>query len=113
MIVVSSFFSGPRRRLCGSALRFLGSAEFPTHPIYLELVIRPQAQDTVYTERFAGGWPINAPHRVLRSCAGTAEASGGEIVGGQLQSTGQRRPLRRFQRTLGQPPTCPAMWRRG
>jgi len=81
--------------------RFLGSAEFPTHPIYLELVIRAQAQDTVYTDRFAGGWPINAPHRVLRSCLDAAEAFEGEIVGERVQPTGERRPLRRFQGDFG------------
>src|SRR5436853_5485 len=29
--------------------RFLGAAEFPTHPVYLDGLVRAQAQDTVYT----------------------------------------------------------------
>ncbi len=77
--------------------RFLGAAEFPTNPLYLDGLVRAQAQDTVYTQRFALGFP-NAPHRVLRSCLEAAEAFEGEVVGEEVQpSTGERSTLRRFQ----------------
>jgi NAD(P)H-dependent flavin oxidoreductase YrpB (nitropropane dioxygenase family) len=76
--------------------RFLGAAEFPTHPRYLERLVASQAQDTVYTDRFAGGFP-NAPHRVLRSCLEAAQAFDGEVVGEELQPAGEPVPLRRFQ----------------
>jgi nitronate monooxygenase len=77
--------------------RFLGAAEFPTHPVYLDGLVRAQAQDTVYTERFAGGWTINAPHRVLRSSLEAAEAFEGEIVAEAVQPTGEHVPIRRFR----------------
>jgi NAD(P)H-dependent flavin oxidoreductase YrpB (nitropropane dioxygenase family) len=81
--------------------RFLGAAEYPTHPIYLDGLVRAQAQDTVYTQRFsAGGWRITAPHRVLRSGLEAAEAFEGEIIGEEIQPTGERVPVRRFQGDL-------------
>jgi NAD(P)H-dependent flavin oxidoreductase YrpB (nitropropane dioxygenase family) len=81
--------------------RFLAAAEFPTHPVYLDELLRAGPQDTVYTDRFAGGWRINAPHRVLRSSLEAADAFEGDVVADQLdQITGERSPIRRFRGDL-------------
>jgi nitronate monooxygenase len=84
--------------------RFVAAAEFPAHPIYTDGLVRAAAQDTVYTQRFAIGFP-NAPHRVLRSSLEAAEAFEGEVVAERVHPiTGQRFPIRRFQGDL--PPTA-------
>ncbi len=44
--------------------RFLLAEEARVHPRYQELLRAATEADTLYTERFSGGWP-NAPHRVL------------------------------------------------
>src|SRR5438874_8162719 len=63
--------------------RFVAAAEFPGHPVYTDGLVRAAAQDTVYTQRFAIGFP-NAPHRVLRSSLEAAEAFEGEVVAEQV-----------------------------
>jgi NAD(P)H-dependent flavin oxidoreductase YrpB (nitropropane dioxygenase family) len=75
--------------------RFLAAAEAAPHPVYLEALLRARAQDTVYTDAFAVGWP-EAPHRVLRSCVAAARAFAGEVVGEQLWE-GERRPWARYE----------------
>lgn len=82
----------------------MGAAEFPTHLVYLDGFVQARAQDAVCTERFAGGWTINAPHRVLRSSLEAAEAFDGDMVAERVDSTtGERSPVYRFQGDL--PPT--------
>jgi NAD(P)H-dependent flavin oxidoreductase YrpB (nitropropane dioxygenase family) len=77
--------------------RFLAAEEAEAHPAYVQALIAARPQDTVYTEAFGAGWPINAPHRVLRSCLQAAEAFPGEVVGeGRDYYTGQRYPIVRF-----------------
>lgn len=44
--------------------RFLLTDEARVHPRYQELLSAASEADTLYTERFSGGWP-DAPHRVL------------------------------------------------
>jgi NAD(P)H-dependent flavin oxidoreductase YrpB (nitropropane dioxygenase family) len=48
--------------------RFVASAESSAAPEYKQRIVRAQAEDTVYTLLFDGGWP-DAPHRVLRNKA--------------------------------------------
>jgi NAD(P)H-dependent flavin oxidoreductase YrpB (nitropropane dioxygenase family) len=80
--------------------RFVAAAEFPAHPVYLDGLVRAQAQDTVYTERFAVGFP-NAPHRVLRSGLEAAEAFQGDVVAQQVHpTTGERISIQRFEGDL-------------
>jgi hypothetical protein len=56
--------------------------------------------DTVYTQRFAIGFP-DAPHRVLRSSLDAAEAFEGDVVAEQVDPiTGERVSIRRFQGDL-------------
>jgi len=77
--------------------RFLAAPEAEAPPPYLDALIAARAHDTVYTEAFPGGWPITAPHRLLRSCIAAAEAFPEEVVGeGENYLTGQRFPVTRF-----------------
>ena len=78
--------------------RFLAAEETEAHPAYVNALIEARPQDTVYTEAFRVGWPINAPHRLLRSCLQAAEAFQGEIVGEGIDYyTGQRYSIGRFE----------------
>jgi NAD(P)H-dependent flavin oxidoreductase YrpB (nitropropane dioxygenase family) len=78
--------------------RFVAAAEHPAHPVYVEALLRSEPQDTIHTERFSGGWRINAPHRVLRSSLEAAEAFEGDLVGERIRvSDGARLPIARFQ----------------
>ena len=77
--------------------RFVAAAEAGAPPAYLGALIAARAHDTVYTEAFRIGWPINAPHRLLRSCIAASESFPDDIVGeGENYLTGQRFPVRRF-----------------
>lgn len=49
---------------CGTA--FLAAREADVHPLYLESLLRAEAEDTVLTTAFDVGWP-DAPHRVIRN----------------------------------------------
>lgn len=49
---------------CGTV--FLAAQEADVHPVYLDRLIAAEAEDTVLTTAFDGGWP-DAPHRVLRN----------------------------------------------
>jgi nitronate monooxygenase len=81
--------------------RFVAAEETGAHPSYVAALIAAEAEDTVYTEAFAGGWPVNAPHRVLRSSVEAAEAFAGEVVGETLNPyTGSRKSVRRFEAAL-------------
>ena len=78
--------------------RFVAAEEAEAHPAYVNALIAARPQDTVYTEEFRVGWPINAPHRLLRSCLHAAEAFQGEVVGeGMDYYTGKRFPIGRFE----------------
>jgi NAD(P)H-dependent flavin oxidoreductase YrpB (nitropropane dioxygenase family) len=46
--------------------RFLASTEAFAHPRFKQRVLEANAEDTVYSTLFDGGWP-DAPHRTLRS----------------------------------------------
>ncbi len=64
---------------------------------YLDALVAARARDTVYTEAFRVGWPITAPHRLLRSCIGAAADVPEEVVGeGENVLTGKRFPVYRF-----------------
>ncbi|MFZ1023129.1 MAG: nitronate monooxygenase [Thermoplasmata archaeon] len=76
--------------------RFLGAAESAAHPEYVQALIRADARDTVYTDKFAIGWP-HAPHRVLRSCLEAVEAFDGDVVGEFVEPNAPPTPIRRFQ----------------
>ncbi len=77
--------------------RFLAAEEANAHPTYLAALFAARARDTVHTEAFFGGWPITAPHRLLRSCVAAAEAFPGAVVGeGEDILTGERYPVARF-----------------
>lgn len=77
--------------------RFVAAEEAEAHPAYVNALIAAEANDTVFTDRFSGGWP-DAPHRVLRSSLQAAEAFEGEVVGELFNVlTATNVPLRRFQ----------------
>jgi nitronate monooxygenase len=77
--------------------RFAATEEAGAHPEYLAALIAATAEDTVYTDLFAVGWP-DAPHRCLRSSVAAAQAFAGEVVAeGVDRYTGERYPIRRFQ----------------
>jgi NAD(P)H-dependent flavin oxidoreductase YrpB (nitropropane dioxygenase family) len=78
--------------------RFVAAEEAEAHPLYVNALIAARPQDTVYTEAFGAGWPINAPHRLLRSCLQAAESFKGEVVGeGMDYYTGERYSIGRFE----------------
>ena len=78
--------------------RFVAAEEAEAHPAYVNALIEARPQDTVYTEAFRVGWPINAPHRLLQSCLQAAEVFQGEVVGeGSNYYTGQRYSIGRFE----------------
>lgn len=77
--------------------RFAAAVEAGAHPTYQQALVRSEAQDTVYTDEFATGWP-DAPHRVTRASLEAARAFTGDVVGQrQLRDTGEWAPVRRLQ----------------
>jgi hypothetical protein len=61
-------------------------------------LIAAEPEDTVYTDVFALGWPITAPHRVLRSSVVAAEACPDDVVGANpVNEHGERTPIHRFE----------------
>ena len=77
--------------------RFLAAPEAETPRAYLDALVAARARDTVYTEAFRVGWPITAPHRLLRSCIEAAADVPEEVVGeGENVLTGKRFPVYRF-----------------
>jgi NAD(P)H-dependent flavin oxidoreductase YrpB (nitropropane dioxygenase family) len=94
--------------------RLIAAEEAEAHPTYVKALIAARPQDTIYTEAFPGSWPINAPHRVLRSCLEAAEAFQGEVVGEGIDYlTGEQFPLKRFGTravTKSYTGTIEAMW---
>ncbi len=78
--------------------RFVAAHEAGAHPVWVQALIGATAEDTVYTSKFAGGWP-DAPHRVLQSSLTAAEAFEGETVGENLNLLGDRVTVSRFGST--------------
>jgi NAD(P)H-dependent flavin oxidoreductase YrpB (nitropropane dioxygenase family) len=77
--------------------RFIAASESDAHPTYVQALIAAEAGDTIFTERFAGGWP-DAPHRVLRSSLQAAEAFDGDVVGERVSPLdATKMPIARFQ----------------
>ncbi len=77
--------------------RFVAAEEAEAHPTYVQALFAARPEDTIYTEAFRVGWPINAPHRLLRSCIGAAETFPGDVIGeGENLLTGRRFPVTRF-----------------
>ena len=79
--------------------RFIAAEEPEAHPMYVEALIAARAQDTIVTQAFNTGWPVEYEAiRVLRSTLEAAQAFEGEIVGeNQSPLTGERYPMRRFE----------------
>ena len=81
--------------------RFLATDEAGIHPTYLAALIAARAEDTVLTEAYEIGWPITAPHRVLRSSIETADTFTGEVVGEKPHPyTGEVAPIGRFEKVV-------------
>jgi NAD(P)H-dependent flavin oxidoreductase YrpB (nitropropane dioxygenase family) len=74
--------------------RFIASPEADAHPDYVGAVLAADGGDTELTETFSVMWP-DAPHRVLRSCIGAAQASEAEIVG-EVEIAGEMTPVPRL-----------------
>ncbi len=84
---------------CGAAgarlgTRFLASNESGAHPDYVRAVLAASAGDTCLTEAFSVMWP-DAPHRVLTSSIGAAEALADPVVGETRQGD-QSLPVQRL-----------------
>jgi len=77
--------------------RFVAAEEAEAHPRYVEALIAARPTDTVRSDTFALDYP-GAPHRALRSSVAAAEAFQGDVVGEVLSSSGDRVPVRRFQK---------------
>ena len=81
--------------------RFLAAEEAGIHPAYRAALIAAEAEDTVLTEAYATGWPISAPHRVLRSGVEAAEAFAGDVVGEKPNPySGAVAPIGRFEKVV-------------
>lgn len=74
--------------------RFVASPESGAHPRYKQALVSAGAEDTVLTETFAIWWP-DAPHRVLRSAVGAAEALVDEQAG-NVSGAGEPFSIPRF-----------------
>lgn len=77
--------------------RFVAAAEAEAHPRYVAALIAASPADTVRSDTFALDYP-GAPHRALRSSIAAAEAFPGDIVGEVATPSGDRVPVRRFQK---------------
>lgn len=79
--------------------RFIAAEEPQAHPTFVKALIAAEADDTIVTQAFNSGWPVEyEAMRILRSSLEAAQAFEGEIVGeNQNPFTGERFPLRRFE----------------
>jgi NAD(P)H-dependent flavin oxidoreductase YrpB (nitropropane dioxygenase family) len=77
--------------------RFIAAEEAEAHPRYVEALIAATPTDTVRSDTFALDYP-GAPHRALRSSVAAAQAFQGDVVGEVLSPSGDRVPVRRFQK---------------
>jgi nitronate monooxygenase len=76
--------------------RLVAAEEANAHPVYVDALIKAEAEDTILTEAFSLGWP-KAPHRVLRSSLETAQRFKGDIVARRSLPTGDVDEIRRFE----------------
>ena len=65
--------------------RFVAAVEAGAHPEYVERLVQAEAQDTVLTGVFKGGWP-DAPHRVLRASVEAALACKDDVIAEGMES---------------------------
>src|SRR5215207_7326674 len=77
--------------------RFVAAEEAEAHPRYVEALIAARPTDTLRSDTFALDFP-GAPHRALRSSISAVEAFQGDVVGEVLSPSGDRVPVRRFQK---------------
>jgi NAD(P)H-dependent flavin oxidoreductase YrpB (nitropropane dioxygenase family) len=77
--------------------RFVAAEEAEAHPRYVDALIAANPTDTVRSDTFALDYP-GAPHRALRSSVAAAQAFEGDEVGELLSPSGDRVPVRRFQK---------------
>jgi nitronate monooxygenase len=77
--------------------RFVAAEEAEAHPGYVEALIAARPTDTLRSDTFALDFP-GAPHRALRSSISAVEAFQGDVVGEVLSPSGDRVPVRRFQK---------------
>jgi nitronate monooxygenase len=77
--------------------RFVAAEEAEAHPRYVEALIAAKPTDTVRSDTFALDFP-GAPHRALRSSVAAVEAFQGDVVGEVISPSGDRVPVRRFQK---------------
>lgn len=80
--------AGAEAIACGTV--FLAAEEADVHPRYLERLIAADADDTVLTTAFDGGWH-DAPHRVLRNATVDAWEAAGKPPRGQRP--GEQEPV--------------------
>jgi nitronate monooxygenase len=77
--------------------RFVAAEEAEAHPRYVDALIAARPTDTLRSDTFALDFP-GAPHRALRSSISAVEAFQGDVVGEVLSPSGDRVPVRRFQK---------------
>jgi nitronate monooxygenase len=77
--------------------RFVAAEEAEAHPGYVEALIAARPTDTLRSDTFALDFP-GAPHRALRSSISAVKAFQGDVVGEVLSPSGDRVPVRRFQK---------------
>ena len=77
--------------------RFVAAEEAEAHPRYVDALIAARPADTLRSDTFALDFP-GAPHRALRSSISAVEAFQGDVVGEVLSPSGDRVPVRRFQK---------------
>jgi NAD(P)H-dependent flavin oxidoreductase YrpB (nitropropane dioxygenase family) len=75
----------------------VAAEEAEAHPRYVEALIAASPADTVRGDTFALDYP-DAPHRALRSSVAAVEVFPDDIVGEVMSPSGDRVPVRRFQK---------------
>jgi nitronate monooxygenase len=79
--------------------RFVASVEAGAHPVYVDALIRAEAEDTLYSDTFNANW-VGAPHRCLRASVEAALACTDEVVAELVdEETGEKAPIGRLDST--------------
>jgi NAD(P)H-dependent flavin oxidoreductase YrpB (nitropropane dioxygenase family) len=77
--------------------RFVASVEAGAHPVYVEALVRAEAEDTQYGDTFNANW-TGAPHRCLRTSIEAALSCTDEVVAELVdEATGEKFPIGRLE----------------
>jgi NAD(P)H-dependent flavin oxidoreductase YrpB (nitropropane dioxygenase family) len=93
--LAAALAAGAAGARCGT--RFVAAQESGAHPVYVEALIRAQAEDSVRTTLYHVGCPLcPSTHGVLRSAIEAAQFLDGDVAG-EMEMDGKRFPIAKFQ----------------